>query len=238
MSIRLLLLATALLLTAPARAADDIDRINLLLQDEFRRLSEDLGAALSYKALAPPEPLGVTGFDIGLEVSATRLEQRDAWDRAISGSAPSTIYLPKVHLHKGLPAGFDIAAFYAGAPGTNVELWGGELRYALIAGSAALPAVGLRATYTQLDGVDQLNFDTRGLELGISKGFAIATPYAGIGRIRSNSEPRVNNLQSEKFTQSKVFAGVNLNFGLLNLAFEGDKTGDATTYSGKLGWRF
>jgi len=32
-----------------------------LTQSEFRQLSEDLGAALAYKALIPAEPLDITG---------------------------------------------------------------------------------------------------------------------------------------------------------------------------------
>jgi hypothetical protein len=43
---------------------------------------------------------------------------------------------------------------------------------------------------------------------------------------------------SEDFTQNKVFAGVNLNFTVLNLLLEADQTGDAVSYGLKLGWRF
>ena len=57
----------------PATAADNIDQVNQLLQTEFRQLSEDLGSALSYKALTPAAPLGISGFDIGVEVTATKL---------------------------------------------------------------------------------------------------------------------------------------------------------------------
>ena len=43
------------------QAANDLDNIGALLQGDFRKLSEDLGASLSYKAVAPAEPLGITG---------------------------------------------------------------------------------------------------------------------------------------------------------------------------------
>jgi len=42
----------------------------------------------------------------------------------------------------------------------------------------------------------------------------------------------------ESLSLNKVFVGFNLNFGLTNLAFEGDRTGDATSYGAKLGFRF
>lgn len=235
---RLFAIGLAGLATAPALAAENIDQINLLTQAEFRALSQDLGAAISYKAVVPSETLGLTGFDIGAEVTATKLQHRDTWDRASSGTAPHTVYVPKLHVHKGLPAGFDIGAFYSTVPSSNINLWGAELRYALIQGGPATPAVGLRGTYSQLSGVEQLDFTTRGIELGISKGFALVTPYAGIGRVWIESEPRVGTLQAEDFSEDKYYAGLNFNFLLGNLALEGDRTGDATSYSVKFGFRF
>lgn len=240
MRVRALFVGILLLAAAvPAVAADNIDRINVLTQAEFRDLSSDLGAAVSYKAVVPIESLGIAGFDVGFEVSATRLAHSDTWDRASSGGAPSTVYIPKVHVHKGLPAGFDIGAFYATAPDTNINLWGAELRYALIEGGVAVPAVGLRGTYSKLSGVDQLDLNTRGIELGISKGFAFITPYAGIGRIWTDSTPvGVTNVSSESLADTKTYFGANINFGLGNVDLEADKTGDTKSYSVKLGFRF
>jgi hypothetical protein len=223
----------------PVMAAENIDQINQLVQSEFRNLSEDLGAALSYKAVIPATPLGISGFDLGLEVTATKLPHRDAWDRASSGTAPDTLYVPKLHLHKGLPAGIDLGAFYTSIPNTNIALWGAEVRYAILEGGAAQPALGLRGTYSKLSGVNQLDFNTTGLELLISKGMAIFTPYAGVGSVWTTSNPvGVSNVSKEEFTQGKYFVGGNFNFGLANLALEADKTGDAASYAVKLGFRF
>jgi hypothetical protein len=233
------LLAAALTVAALPAAADDIDQINQLVQTEFRLLSEDIAAAASYKAVIPAEPLGTTGFDLGFEVTATKLQNESAWDRASSGSAPSTVYVPKVHVHKGLPFGLDVGAFYAVVPDSNIALWGAALRYAILAGGVAQPALGLRATYTQLTGVDQLDFNTTGLELTISKGFAFITPYAGLGRVWVKSTPvGVSNIQPEDFSLGKYYLGANINLAVLNIAVEADKTGEATSYNVKLGWRF
>lgn len=238
MSRRPLTVVFAWLAVAPAFAADNIDQIDLITQAEFRNLSQDMGAALSYKAVVPAEPTGIAGFDVGAEVTATKLRHSDTWDRASSGNTPATVYVPKLHVHKGLPAGFDLGAFYAAVPGTNIDLWGAELRYALIPGGVATPAVGLRGTYSRVSGVEQLDFATRGIDLGISKGFTLVTPYAGIGRVWVKSEPRVGSLEPENFSQAKYYAGLNFNFVLGNLALEGDRTGDATSYSAKFGFRF
>lgn len=229
-----------LVLTGAVQAADyNIDNLQFTSQANFRLLSEDLGAALSYKAVAPAEPLGLTGFDLALEVSSTKVQNTAAWQQALGSSdTPSNLVVPKVHLHKGLPLGIDVGAFWASVPSSNIDLVGAELRYALVKGGTATPAIALRGTYSKLSGVEQLAFDTTGVELSISKGFAVLTPYAGIGRIKVNSEPQgILLLSKESFNQSKSYVGVNINLGL-NIGLEADKTGDASTYSIKFGFRF
>jgi hypothetical protein len=232
----LLLLALAPTL-AGASKLDQIDQ--LTLQSDFRKLSEDLGAAASYKALAPAEPLGLTGFDIGVEATATELKNKSSWDAASSGSAVSTLVIPKVHLHKGLPLDFDIGVYYGAGTNSNVDTWGGELRYAFIKGSTAMPALALRATYSTVNGVKNLNLDTAGAELTLSKGIAMVTPYIGVGQIWVESTPTgVSGLNAEKFTLTKYFVGININLAVLNILVDGDRTGEATSYGLKLGWRF
>ena len=92
---------------------------------------------------------------------------------------------------------------------------------------------------TKLRGVDQLELDTRGLDLSISKGFAVFTPYAGIGQVWVESDPRgVAGLQKEEFKLGKAFIGLGFKLALFNINLEADKTGDVEGYSVKLGLRF
>ena len=49
---------------ATPSVAAELDTINLLTQSEFRLLAEDLGSALSYKALVPATPLLVSSVSI------------------------------------------------------------------------------------------------------------------------------------------------------------------------------
>ena len=220
--------------------AGDLSALSSLTQAEFRLLSEDLGAAFSYKPLSPTAALGITGFDLGLEVTGTDVSKSaGALSRAgASGSTMDTLLVPKLHLHKGLPLGFDIAVFMANISAINASLVGGEVRYALIEGGLATPAVGIRGAITNLNGSNQLSFSTRSVDLSISKGFAILTPYAGIGQVWVTSTPNVAGLSNESFTQGKVFAGVNFNMGLINFAVETDKTGNTTSWGLKMGLRW
>jgi len=228
-------------IASPCFAADNIDSLQNLLQPEFKAFSQDLGAALSYKAVSPAEPLGITGFDIGLEVTGTKLNHSDIWDKASSGSAPSTVPVPKLHVIKGLPLNFDVGAVYTKIPTTNISLLGGELRYAILEGGVASPALAVRGTFTKLSGVDQLDFSTKGLELSVSKGFAMLTPYAGVGEVWVDSKPKANAatvLNKESFQQTKYFVGANINLGLLNIDLDYDNTDSTNSYTVKLGWRF
>lgn len=210
----------------------------IVTQSDFKAISEDMGSALSYKAITPPTPLGITGFDLGLELSSTKVQNSQPWINA-TGSSVSNLIVPKLHIYKGLPLNFDIGAFYSIVPGTNIKLYGGELRYAILEGGVASPAVGIRGALTKLSGVSQLAFSTKSLDVSISKGFAIFTPYAGIGYVWVDSNPdAATTLKEENFRQNKVFVGGNFNFGITNLALEYDKTGSAPTYSVKLGFRF
>lgn len=235
----LIVLPLAALLAASPATAQEIDRLQNIAQAEFRLLSEDLGAALSYHAQIPAEPLGITGFNIGVGVTATKMQNSAILQRATSDDAGSTIVVPTLRLHKGLPAGFDFGLTYASIPGSNITYTGGELRYAILQGGAASPAVAVRGSLTRLSGVDQLSMDTRGVDISISKGFAFLTPYAGIGRVWVESDPHgTGGLAKEKFSLTKAFVGIGMNFAVVNLNIQADKTGDASSYSLKLGWRF
>ena len=237
MRYRHVVLFSGLLAASPAWA-QEIDQLQSLAQAQFRLLSEDLGAALSYHAQIPAEPLGITGFDIGVGVTATRMEHAEILQSATSDDADTTLYVPTIRLHKGLPAGFDIGLTYASIPGSNIRYTGGELRYAILKGGVASPAIGVRASVTKLSGVDQLAFDTRGVDVSISKGLGFLTPYAGIGRVWIESDPRGTSLSKEEFSLTKAFVGIGMNFALLNVNLQADRTGDASSYSLKLGWRF
>lgn len=226
----------SLVLCPISAMASDIDNIGGLSQGLFKDLTADLGAALSYKAIRPAEPMGSLGFDIGFEVTSTSLES-DALEQATTDNAPSKLLVPKLHVSKGLPFGFDVGAFYTSVPDSNIGLVGGELSYALFEGGAISPAISVRGTFSRLTGVDQLDLTTKGLELSISKGFAFFTPYAGIGQVWVDSETNVG-LTDESLSKNKYFLGFNLNLGLMNIAAETEQTGDNTSASAKIGVRF
>jgi hypothetical protein len=225
-----------------AAFAGDLDQINQLLQSEFKNLSKDLTAALSYKAVQPAEAMGITGFDLGIELGATEMKHSSIWEKA-TGSSENWLPVPKLHISKGLPFNINVGGFYTQVPTTNIKLWGAEASYAILPGSTLTPALAVRGAYTKLSGISQLDFETKSIDISVSKGLAMFTPFAGVGYVWADSTPNTTGLGgiqliSESVKEPKIFAGLNFNILTGNVSIEADKTGDNMTYSAKLGLRF
>ncbi|MGB9082735.1 MAG: hypothetical protein WCD00_15675 [Desulfuromonadaceae bacterium] len=211
--------AAALSLAVSPAVAADISFVRGIGQGEFKDLSKEAGAALGYRNMAPAAPLGITGFDIGVEVSAINIENNSSyWKSAFGDDAPSYLIIPKIRARKGLPFGIDVGAMYSYVPDSNIKLYGAELSKSILDGTMATPAVGVRATYTKLAGVNDLGLHTYGVDASVSKGFLFLTPYAGAGMMWINSEAKGHlktysqtlgvNLNSETITVPRFFGGL------------------------------
>ena len=227
----------ALLAGVVSAHAADFTSIGSLAQDEFRRLSQDLGAAISYKGVTPATPLGVIGFDVGVEVTDTKIEDSSLFSRAGAGS-PSHLIVPKLHVYKGLLGGLDIGAFVGGTTQVSATVFGADLRYALLDDTLTTPAVALRISGTKASGLGDLSLSTAALDVMASKRFTALTPYVGAGTVRVQSKARGTGLAEERFNKSRVFGGLNVNLIGVNFAFEAEKMGANTSLSAKVGLRF
>ena len=212
--------------------------INLqaMAQSEFEDLSKEVGLIISYVPLAPAAPLGVLGFDIGIEVTGARISSgSDFWKNAVADNKPPDyVVLPKIHVQKGLPLGIDLGAIYATAPGTNISLYGGEIKWAFLKGSIVSPAAAIRGSYTALAGVDDLDATTYGLDASISKGFGPLTPYAGLGQvwIKTSENSSLVTLNDVSTSATKLFIGAKLKVLLLGIVLQADFS-DTQMYSAR-----
>ena len=200
-----------------AMAADINFGSRVVGQGTFKNFSEELGVALSFRNNLPPHPLGVTGFDAGVEVSAVDINDgSDYWNTAFGGDAPSLLVLPRLRVRKGLPYGIDVGAMYSNAGNSNIQLYGVELSKAILDGTAATPALGVRGTYTKLSGVPDVELQTVGVDASVGKGILFFTPYAGAGVLWIDSRPTGNlkttnpGLSDESLWQPRFFAGVEI----------------------------
>jgi hypothetical protein len=220
---------------APAMAKITFDFTGMAgNQEEFKKFSTDLGIALSYVPLAPAEPLGgkvLPGFDIGIEATVIKIDKNASyWQNAVTdpGDLPSNLIFPKFHVQVGLPVvPIDLGYVYAKVPGSDITYMGGEIKWAILRGSTVTPAIAIRGAYTKLSGVDVLDVDTKSLDISISKGFAIFTPYAGIGEVWITSKPKNDidaiGIKKEDITETKSFVGFKLTLlPVFNIVAEAD----------------
>lgn len=224
---------------APLAQAADLNTLQNLNQAQFKLLAEDIGSLAAYKPLIPSEATGITGFDLGGAVGVSQIKNKGEFQLATNNEdAPGTLNSVAFRANKGLPFDFDIGASVTTVLDTNIQVYGGDLRWAAVLGGALIPAVSLRLGFSTISGVDQLDMDTVSYDISLSKGFAFVTPYVGLGQVQVKAKPLNVGLQNENFNLTRIFAGTNVALGLMNFVIEVDKTGDAANLGMKLGIRF
>jgi len=205
-------------------------------QQAFESISADLVAAIDYKAMGPAEATGLTGIGIGVVGSYVPVDVDADWQQ-VTGQDFSGIPLVGLQVTKGLPLDLDVGAFYSTAPGTNVDLYGAEVRYAFLEGSTTTPALALRGSYTAVTGIDSFDLDSSSVELALSKGFGPITPYVGVGYVWGSADPEPGTGLSEaKVEDTKATIGVRLSLMLFEITPQVGQVGDNVTYALRLGF--
>ncbi|MCK5720793.1 MAG: hypothetical protein KAH84_12710 [Thiomargarita sp.] len=237
-----LILIFALLINSNFALAQEIEFTDAISQDMFVDFSKEFGTALLFSPMAPAEPLGVLGFDVSLDMMFTDIsDTAEFWINMVDDSDPfSYLPTPRLHIQKGLPFGIDIGAMYTAVPNTNIKLIGIEAKYALLEGSMFTPALSVRASYTQLQGVDDVDISTQSLDMLVSKGFLMFTPYGGVSltRISSSENSNLVDLEDVSETGYRALAGLQFSpFPLLVINGE-VSIGEVPQFGLKIGFRF
>ncbi|HDN25691.1 MAG TPA: hypothetical protein ENG03_01075 [Thioploca sp.] len=238
-----LLVMIVLLSVARFASANDIGFYTKdVLQPEFDDFVKEFGSALLFNPMAPAETLGITGFDVSVEIVATDISDDQAyWTKLVSDGNPySYLPVPRLHVQKGLPFGFDVGAMYVAVPDTNIKLWGLEAKYAILEGSMLTPALSVRASYSQLQGVNDISLDTKSLDVLVSKGFLMFTPYVGasLTAVNGSENSSLVDLNDVEETGYRALAGVQVSpFPLLIINGE-LSVGEVMQFGLKVGVRF
>ena len=239
---RHILLAAALLMAVPAFASTTDFNVScgnpVRCQSDFHAVTEDITAGLNYKALGPAEATGISGIGIGAYGAYAPTQNKDAW-KNLTGSNVNGVGMAGIAVHKGLPFNLDLGATFSAVPGTSARLYGVELRYAILPGGVAEPALAVRASYTGSSGIDQLKINTTSVDASLSKGFTIFTPYVGAGWIRGSADPDASTgLTKETVNKGKVFAGMRISFVIFEITPEYERVGNNNSYDLRLGFSF
>lgn len=234
-----LLAATCLVLAAHTASAQEFSFLPNPMQADFESVSNDVIAVMSYKALGPAEPDGITGFSVGAYGAYTQVQDKGAWQR-LTGEEIDAIGVVGLSARKGLPFGFDVGAMYSQVPGTDAKLYGGEVRWAALSGGIASPAVALRGSYVKLTGEDDIDADAASADISISKGFLFVTPYAGAGYVMGTVTPNSQfvTLREAEVNEARFFLGARIALGFLQITPEYEKLGDSDIFNVRLSLGF
>ena len=160
-------------------------------QADFQKFARIVGQAIFATPVQPARTTGVLGFDIGVAVTAVKIDKGSTyWQRAVPASSNLTrngyLLVPRLVASKGFGSG-TISGSYAKLQNSDIKTWGGALDVPIVRGSLATPELAFRASYASLSGIDVFREKTYGGEVFLSKGIGPVTPYAAVGRMRTNA---------------------------------------------------
>ncbi|MEO6260868.1 MAG: hypothetical protein ABIP63_10980 [Thermoanaerobaculia bacterium] len=160
-------------------------------QADFQKFSRIVGQAIFATPVQPARSAGVLGFDIGVAVTAVKIDEASSyWKRAVPANSDLTrngyVLVPRLVASKGFGSG-TLSGSYAKLQNSDIKTWGGALDLPIIRGSIASPELAFRASYATLTGIDVFREKTYGAEVFLSKGIGPVTPYAAVGRMRTNA---------------------------------------------------
>jgi hypothetical protein len=171
---------------------------------EFKKTSEELGAVLAYRNVAPASALGVSGFDVGVDISAIDVSS----SFQIDNSSYSSVYMTRARARVGLPWGVNVGGMMGWSPNTLTKLYGFEVGKELLSDGLVTPALGIRGTYSRLNGLDGLSIYSWGADATVSKKILFITPYVGLGPQWISST--YTGVPREEFWQMRYFGGVEI----------------------------
>lgn len=225
-------------LFAPSAAWEVSDRAT---PEDFTAFHDRFASAVYFWPRHGAKPLGVLGFEVWVDTSVDPgFGDEDFTRTTLDGDLPGDVLaMSRVGVRKGLPGGFDLGVAYGRTLDGDVELLSGELSWAIVEGGAVTPAVGLRLTGSQALSAEAYDLEQYGLEVLVSKGFPVVTPYGGAGLVRSES--RLDRFGGgrleEDSTETIFFAGVRLKLLLPSLTIEVEQ-GQETQAAVRLGFGF
>lgn len=182
---------------------------------ELTELSEAIGDALAFPNLGPAAASGVTGFEILAAGGGPRVDSSSSWWRyGVQGSTTAGLMAGgRGIIRKGLPLRLDVGAQYGTLLGER--FWGVEARWALLEGGVIEPGLAVRASYSRLEPSDVMQVEVSEVQLVLSKGFTLLTPYVAGGYRRVESRayfgapvPQWWDVEAERWT---AVGGVRLN---------------------------
>ncbi len=163
--------------------------------ERFRLLTSELALALTPRTLHTGETLGMSGFEVGVDVTFVNFNvRRDYWqgvterERRGGGTPNGTQTVTGFHFRKGLPFSFELDGHVNYLVSSSMFMVGGGLRYSFLEGYKWVPNISARAGVARLLAAEEIDMTNVTLDVALSKTFALAgimtiTPILGWGMI-------------------------------------------------------
>ncbi|MCM2278820.1 MAG: hypothetical protein NDJ89_12160 [Oligoflexia bacterium] len=245
------LVVSLALSAAPARAASfSLADLTDSSNDSIKSLIETIAIGSDHRAYMSARPLGSTiGFDFGIDLTVINvptefINSMAAISNTATDGVPTTLFLPRLNFHKGLPFGIDFGVSYIQYQSMARTL-GAELKWAFMRGGAAAPAVAVRAS-GNWDTLWFLKTSTYKLDVVASKNLILIDPYVGAGFQYWSGElqlpaeiPNIGLELSQSGMSPHFYAGVALKLLILKMTGEYDySTSGVSTYGLKVSLAF
>ncbi len=142
---------------------------------------------------------GLAGLDVGLKIVTVPFSSGDSPAGSMldsnGGTDASGIGLPVLVANKGLFKGFQVGARFSQLEFNedigDLGLLGASVRFELtelLPLSLVLPRISVQADWSKLEIGDTIENTTTGVDLIVSKSFAIIEPYAGVSMLKGTTK--------------------------------------------------
>ena len=216
-----------------------LDDIKTQANESLKNFTERTGVVSNFRSLAPASPLGIWGFNVGVEITSLPQNTFQVFNQPLN--LPS--YFPRFHVAKGLTPNLDAElslllprlVLSRGSLPQEIEslavYWGG-LKYTLLREEEFPISLAARATYNRL----YLSFfksDTYGADVSISRLVKLPliplrlTPYTGIGYMAINGEFKKSLIgdavsQTHTLQDYRYFGGISTKLFIFNFTSQID----------------
>ena len=215
------LLATILLFwSAPAAAVGNLSPSSMndwdgraynktaAIQQGYDIVVKQLGMAIANHPQSVTS-MGLHGFEMSVQNTVSFIDAAryadgspSPWNLAFSNEeAPENLWIPAIHIKKGLPLSFEIGGRTGMVQGDTGSVFGTYVRYSPVEGYAKAPDISLQSGYTGYIGNADLAVGTMDLSMTIGKAIpfgpltgvnsSIIKPYVAGGLYWLRSDPRL-----------------------------------------------
>jgi hypothetical protein len=228
-------------------------------QERFQSMMTELGLVTAPVFLAPAETLGLNGFEFAFEGSVVPINNGEAyWTEAAEGNPGSVLFIPRVHVRKGLPFSCEVGTQLSYVPESELFVAGAEFKWALNEGFYFIPDLAVRFALNHMIGAKDFELTMGGWDVSLSKAFGIGgmlalTPYAGYNMLFIHASSHVvlapdgsGSFTGKVFTEvnwqdnmhHRFFVGLRMTTFIFQVTLEGMFGSDINAFSFKLGFDY